>query len=101
MVFIAILLSTMAVIYVAASVFLPAAKGKTQAKRRETVPTSVIMSREEALAVLGLTPAASKRDVRAAYLDIMKKVHPDHGGGNDWMAAKVNLARTVLLKPRP
>lgn len=54
------------------------------------------MSREEALAVLGLGPAASRDEIKRAYNELMQKFHPDHGG-TDYMAAKLNQARDVLL----
>lgn len=55
------------------------------------------MGRAEALAVLGLPEGASESDVRAAWVRLMRAVHPD-GGGTDWLAARVNQARDVLLR---
>jgi hypothetical protein len=103
MVAIALIVSTMAVIYVAASVFLPPGKPRIPPVRPPEpeeipLPERALMSRDEALAILGLDPMASRLDVQSAYLDIMKKIHPDHPGGNDWMASKVNQARTVLME---
>ena len=37
--------------------------------------------------LLGLTPSASKKDVKKAYRQKAKKFHPDHGGDNDMMDA--------------
>lgn len=54
------------------------------------------MSRADAYAVLGLAPGASEADIRAAHKRLMRGVHPD-GGGSDWVAARVNQARDVLL----
>jgi hypothetical protein len=54
------------------------------------------MTRQEALAVLGLADGASEADIRAAHRRLMRAAHPD-GGGSDWMAARVNEARDVLL----
>lgn len=54
------------------------------------------MSRGEALAVLGLAEGASEADIRAAHRRLMRAAHPD-GGGSDWMAARINEARDVLL----
>jgi hypothetical protein len=54
------------------------------------------MTREEAYAVLGLQPGASEVDIRAAYRRLMRLAHPD-GGGSDWLAARINRARDVLL----
>lgn len=54
------------------------------------------MSREEAYAVLGLAPGASATDIRAAHRRLMRAAHPD-AGGSDWLAARINQARDVLL----
>ncbi len=54
------------------------------------------MTRKEAAATLGIKESASEEEIRAAYRELMKKVHPD-AGGNDALAAKVQEARDVLL----
>lgn len=54
------------------------------------------MSREEAYAVLGLKPDARTEEVREAYHRLMKKLHPDQGG-SDYLAARLNEARDLLL----
>ena len=50
----------------------------------------------EALGILGLTPSASQKQIREAYLAKMRKNHPDLGG-DEYMAAQINWARDVLL----
>ena len=54
------------------------------------------MSREEALAVLGLAEGADAATIRAAHRRLMRAAHPDQGG-SDWLAARINQARDVLL----
>jgi curved DNA-binding protein CbpA len=54
------------------------------------------MTRQEAYQVLGLKPGASEEEIRAAHHRLMRAAHPDVGG-SDWLAARINQARDVLL----
>jgi hypothetical protein len=54
------------------------------------------MSRDEALKVLGLGPGASADAVREAHRRLILQNHPDRGG-SDYLAAKINQAKDVLL----
>ncbi|WP_135468156.1 J domain-containing protein [Crenalkalicoccus roseus] len=59
-------------------------------------PAGGRMTREEALAVLGLREGATPEEIRAAHRRLMRSAHPD-SGGSDWLAARINEARDVLL----
>jgi hypothetical protein len=54
------------------------------------------MSREEALAVLGLSEGASGEEIKAAHRRLIQRMHPDVGGSAD-LAARINRAKDVLL----
>lgn len=55
------------------------------------------MSIEEALEVLGLETHPNKKSIIDAHRRLIQKLHPDRGG-NDYLAAKINLAKDTLLK---
>lgn len=54
------------------------------------------MTREEALAVLGLAEGASDEEIKAAHRRLIRRTHPDAGGTAD-LAARINRAKDVLL----
>lgn len=69
----------------------------TPRRPRPRAPSrGVVMSRDEALAVLGLPGDADADAVRTAHRRMIARAHPD-AGGSDYLAAQVNAARAVLL----
>lgn len=54
------------------------------------------MNADEACEILGVESGATSGEIESAYRRVMKSAHPDHGG-SDWMAAKVNQAKDILL----
>lgn len=55
------------------------------------------MTADEARAILGVSPAAGPGEIQAAYMRLMRSVHPDKGGTSG-LAAQLNAARDRLLK---
>jgi nucleotide-binding universal stress UspA family protein len=53
----------------------------------------------QALEILGLNAGATDQEVRAAYIRLMQRVHPDKGG-TDFFAKQLIDARDVLLGKR-
>ncbi len=69
---------------------------QSQQQQRPPPPRRGNMTSEEAYQVLGLEPGASEAEIRAAHHRLMRGAHPD-SGGSDWLAARINQARDVLL----
>jgi len=63
----------------------------------EQQKTSASMTREEAALILGVLTDASEEAIKNAHRALITKNHPDKGG-SDYLAAKINQARDVLLK---
>lgn len=67
---------------------------EVEARPREIGPRA--MSRDEAASVLGLGVDAGAEEIRAAHRKLIAQIHPDKGG-TDYLAAKINEARDLLL----
>lgn len=54
------------------------------------------MTDADAYDILGLEPGADRDAIIQAHRRLMQKAHPDRGG-SDWLAARINAARSHLL----
>ena len=81
-------------------------RGRIVDQFEQTMPSSEDRDRKEpaanqlepgeARAVLGVEIGATESDIKQAHKTLISQLHPDHGG-SDYLAAKINDARSVLL----
>lgn len=74
----------------------PGRGGDQAMGRKQPASHSSRMTPAEALRVLGLQEGASAEEIRAAHRRLIVQNHPDQGG-SDYLAAKINEAKDVLL----
>lgn len=73
-----------------------AIKSEDRAEAARLTPKA-LMQPEEAASILGVSIDTAPEDVRAAHKKLISQLHPDKGG-TDYLAAKINDARDVLIK---
>lgn len=63
-------------------------------------PVRPLMQRQQALAVLGLPPSATRQQIKRRYRVLAKQHHPDRGGDQRQMQ-RIIAAYELLMKDQP
>jgi hypothetical protein len=75
----------------------PEWRGTWTGERKTQSAGTGAMTRDEAFAVLGLKSEATQQQIKETHRRLMKEFHPDRGG-SDYLAAKINQAKDILLQ---
>lgn len=82
---------------IAVSIFLGQGARSGGRPRSAAEPDASGMSLDQARAILGVGPVATRAEIEAAYRHLIRRAHPDQGGTSG-LAAQLNAARDRLLK---
>lgn len=83
--------------YIRSKGFAGATDNNNDSQRESTqMSSSSGVSVDEALEILGFKTMPTKKEIIDAHRRLMSKLHPDKGG-SDYLAARVNQAREVLI----
>jgi len=63
-------------------------------------PARQVLERQQALAVLGLPPNATRQQIKRRYRALAKRYHPDRGGDQRQMQ-RIIAAYELLMKDQP
>ncbi len=63
-------------------------------------PARLMIERQQALAVLGLPPNATRQQIKRRYRSLAKRYHPDRGGDQRQMQ-RIIAAYELLMKDQP
>jgi hypothetical protein len=72
---------------------------RTVRPRHSAPPPPESLDVRAAASILGVAPDAGEDEVQAAYLRLIRRAHPDHGGTSG-LAAQLNAARETMLRRR-
>lgn len=85
---------------IGAALLVGAAGLATVTRKRAARPAAPVadssMSEAEARALLGVAEDATRAEIQTAYLRLIRRTHPDHGGTSG-LARQLNAARDRLL----